>query len=198
LRPLRGRYNFLGKIFTLREGSIDFTGADRIDPVLDLSAERAVTDLTAIVRVTGTARRPEIQLDSNPEVPQDEVLSRILFNKSTGRLSALEAVQLGQAAATMTGATTTGGIIDLGRQLLNLDVLDFKSTEAPADGATASGTSVEAGKYVTDDIYIGVESGAAGATGATVEIEVTPRVRIEADVGQKEKESIGLKWKRDY
>jgi len=198
LRPLRGRYDFLGKIFTLRDGSIDFAGAEQIDPVLDLSAERAITDMTAIVEVTGTARRPAVKLRSVPEVPQDEVLSRVLFNKSTGRLSATEAVQLAQAAAAMTGATTGGGVMDLGRRMLNLDVLEVKQAEEKADGTKGGETSIEAGKYLTDDVYIGVESGAAGATGATVEIEVTPRLRIEGDVGQKEKESIGLKWKRDY
>ncbi|MDH3229502.1 MAG: translocation/assembly module TamB domain-containing protein [Alphaproteobacteria bacterium] len=200
LQPLRGRYDFLGKIFTLRQGGIDFVGGEDIDPALDLSAERRVTDLTAIIRVTGTARSPVVKLESIPELPQDEVLSRILFDKSTGRLSAMEAVQLGQAAATMTGATEGGGIVDFSRKMLSLDVLEFKSTETTTDGTGtgAAQTSVEAGKYITDKVYIGVEGGATGEAGATVEIEVTPRVRIEGDVGQKEKESIGVKWKWDY
>lgn len=197
LRPLRGRYDFVGKIFTLRQGSISFTGAEEVNPALNLSAERVATDLTAIIRVTGTARRPIIRLESIPEYPQDEVLSRVLFNKSTGRLSATEALQLGQAVATMTGATDGGGIMDFGRKMLRLDVLELKGAEDAPDG-TSGQAGVEAGKYVTDDVYIGIESGAAGETGATVEIEVTPRLKIEGDVGQKEKEKIGIKWKRDY
>jgi len=198
LHPLRGRYDFLGKIFTLRQGGINFVGAEDIDPELDLSAERRVTDLTAIIHVTGTARIPVVKLESIPELPQDEVLSRILFDKSTGRLSAMEAVQLGQAVATMTGVTEGGGILDVSRKMLSLDVLEVKSTEATTDGAGAGPTTVEAGKYITDEVYIGVEGGATGAAGATVEIEVTPRVRIEGGVGQKEKESVGIKWKWDY
>ncbi len=198
LRPLRGRYDFIGKIFTLGDGSISFAGAEEVNPTLDLSAERRTENLTAIIRVKGTARRPIVKLESIPELPQDEVLSRVLFNKSTGRLSAMEAVQLGQAVAVMTGASDGGGIVDFGRKLLRLDVLEFKRQEEAPDGAEAGQTSVEVGKYVTDDVYIGIESGTAGETGATVEIEVTPRLRIEGDVGQKEKEKIGIKWKRDY
>ncbi|UCH74167.1 MAG: translocation/assembly module TamB domain-containing protein [Rhodospirillales bacterium] len=198
LEPLRGRYNFLGKIFALRKGRIDFTGAEETDPTLDLSAERSTADITAIVRVTGTARQPIISLESIPELPQDEVLSRVLFNKSTGRLSALEAVQMAQALAAMTGVTEGGGIMDFGRNLLGLDVLEVKSTPESTEGAGDAQTSIEAGRYITEDVYFGIESGTAGEIGGTVEIEIAPRVTIEGDVGQKQKESIGIKWKRDY
>ncbi|MBE9554540.1 MAG: translocation/assembly module TamB domain-containing protein, partial [Proteobacteria bacterium] len=56
----------------------------------------------------------------------------------------------------------------------------------------------EAGKYLSDQVYVGVEGSAAGETGVTVEIEITPRLKLESDVGQKDKSQIGLKWKRDY
>jgi translocation and assembly module TamB len=192
LRPLRGRYDFAGKIFTLRQGSIAFAGKDEIDPMLDLSAERRATDLTAIIHVTGTAKRPEVALESIPEYPQDEVLSRVLFNKSTGRLSAGEALQLAQAVGALTGASAGGGIMDFARGMLNLDVLRFQGESEEGDGGA------EAGKYLSDRVYIGVEGGASGETGVTVEVEITPRLKLESDVGQKDKSQIGLKWKRDY
>jgi len=192
LRPLRGRYDFAGNIFTLRQGSIAFAGKEEIDPMLDLSAERAATDLTAVIRVTGTAKKPVVAMESVPNYPQDEVLARVMFNKSTGRLTAGEALQLAQAVGTLTGATDGGGIMDFARGMLNLDVLRFEGkTEDSAGGA-------EAGKYLSDDIYVGVEGSAAGETGVTVEIEITPRLKLESDVGRKDKGQVGLKWKRDY
>lgn len=192
LRPLRGRYDFAGKIFTLRQGSIAFAGRDEIDPMLDLSAERRATDLTAIIHVTGTAKRPEVSLESIPEYPQDEVLSRVLFNKSTGRLSAGEALQLAQAVGTLTGASDGGGIMDFARGMLRLDVLRFAEQTEDSEGGA------EAGKYLSDRVYLGVEGTATGETGVTVEIEITPRLKLEGDVGTGDKNQTGLKWKRDY
>ncbi len=192
LYPLRGRYDFAGKIFNLRKGSIAFAGSDDIDPILDLSAEREATDLTAIIRVTGTARKPVVSLESIPEYPQDEVLARVLFNKSTGRLSAAEALQLAQAVGMLTGVSDGGGIMDFARGMLNLDVLRFQGGDEQGDGGA------EAGKYLSDRVYVGVEGTATGETGVTVEIEITPRLKLESDVGQQDKGQVGLKWKRDY
>jgi translocation and assembly module TamB len=162
LRPLRGRYDFAGKIFSLREGSIQFVGEKEIDPVLDLSAELKTSDLTAIIRVTGTARRPEVAMVSIPDLPQDEILSRVLFNKSTGRLSAAEALRLSQAVATLSGGG--GGITDFARRMLSLDVLQFGGGDAEEEG------SAQAGKYLSDKVYLGVKAGTtAGSSTATVE-----------------------------
>jgi autotransporter translocation and assembly factor TamB len=191
LRPLRGRYDFAGKIFELRDGSIQFIGEKEIDPVLDLSAELKTSDLTAIIRVTGTARRPEIEMVSIPDLPQDEILSRVLFNKSTGRLSAAEALRLSQAVATLSGGG--GGITDFARRMLSLDVLQFSGGDDEEEG------SAQAGKYLSDKVYLGVKAGTtAGSSTATVEIEVTPKIKVEGTVGSSEKSEIGIKWKRDY
>lgn len=192
LRPLRGRYDFAGKTFTLQQGSIGFTGAREINPLLDLSAARKAGDLTAIIRVTGTARRPQIRMESIPALPQDEILSRILFNKSTGRLTATEALRLSQAVATLSGTGGGGGFMDFARGLLNLDVLRFGGDGGGDDTA-------QAGKYLTDKVFVGVEAGgSAGSSGATVEVEVTPNLKLEGDVSGGEKSEIGIKWKRDY
>ncbi|MEN8195440.1 MAG: translocation/assembly module TamB domain-containing protein, partial [Pseudomonadota bacterium] len=192
LHPVRGRYDFAGKIFNLKKSSIAFLGQDEIDPTLDIAAEREATDLTAIIHVTGTAKKPSVALESIPEHPQDEILARVLFDKSTGRLSATEALQLAQAVGTLTGAGGGGGIMDFARGMLNLDVLRFEG------GSQDGETGAEAGKYISDNIYVGVEGNAAGDTGVTVEIEITPRLKLESDVGQNNKSQVGLKWKRDY
>jgi len=192
LHPIRGHYDFASNDFRLREGSITFAGKEEIDPLLDLSAEREATDLTAIIHVTGTAKKPIVTLESIPEFPQDEILARILFKKSTGRLTPLEAVQLAQAIGTLTGASSSGGVMDFARSMLNLDVLRFRGeSEEGAAGA-------EAGKYLNDRVYLGVEGDAKGDSGVTVEIEITPRLKLESDVGAKDKSQTGLKWKRDY
>lgn len=192
LHPLRGRYDFAGKVFKLSKGSIVFAGSEEINPSIDLTAERDATDLTAIIHVTGTAKHPKISLESTPPYPQDEILARVLFNKSTGRLSPTEAVQLAQAVGTLTGATGGGGIMDFARKMLDLDVLSF------GGGGTDGKSAAEAGKYINDRVYVGVQGDAAGDTGVTVDVEITPHLKLEGDAGSGQNSELGLKWKQDY
>ena len=46
--------------------------------------------------VTGPAVQPAFQISSNPSLPEDEILSRILFQKSSGSLSAFQALRIGE------------------------------------------------------------------------------------------------------
>ena len=65
------------------------------------SAEADVQGLNATVIVGGTGLRPEITFASVPQLPQDELLSRILFGTSITNLSAPEALQLACAVAAL-------------------------------------------------------------------------------------------------
>jgi translocation and assembly module TamB len=77
-----GSYDFAGKRFDFdQRGSIKL-GSTPEDIRLDLSATLQEPTLTAVVRVNGTAAKPEIKLSSTPVLPQDEVLSEVLFGSS--------------------------------------------------------------------------------------------------------------------
>ena len=56
---------------------------------------------TRNVLVQGTGLKPEITFASTPPLPQDELLSRILFGTSITNLSAPEALQLASAVAAL-------------------------------------------------------------------------------------------------
>ena len=79
LQPVRGHFSLLGKRFELESGDIRFTGSDNVDPLLDLTAERKTTSLTALVRVTGSASQPKITLTSRPPLPESGIASQVLF-----------------------------------------------------------------------------------------------------------------------
>ncbi|WP_296168330.1 translocation/assembly module TamB domain-containing protein, partial [uncultured Brevundimonas sp.] len=93
-RVVRGDYDFAGKRFIFDpRGTVSLsTNPEQIR--LNLSATREDPAITATIRVTGTAARPEISLTSNPALPQDEILSQVLFGRSASQLSGFEAAQL--------------------------------------------------------------------------------------------------------
>lgn len=194
LSPVRGNFTFAGKNFALQNGKVTIAGGDEIDPELDLSAVYEANDFKAIVSITGTASSPEIGLSSEPELPQDEILAQVLFGKSTGQLSPVEALQLAEAVASISGKLGSGeGILGLVRKTIGVDVLTAGTNEASGE------VEVRAGKYVTDDVFVGVSQGTdPTSTKVTVEVEVTPNISVESDVGQDASGRVGVFWKFDY
>ncbi len=131
LEQIRGSVDFLGKTFTLTRGRIIFDGSDKLDPVLDIVAEASTADITAQVNIGGFASAPTITLTSTPVVPQDEILSRVLFGKGVGQITPGEGLQLAAAAATLAGGGP--GVLDRLRGGLGLDWFKLGSG---ASGAT--------------------------------------------------------------
>jgi autotransporter translocation and assembly factor TamB len=126
-------------------------------------------------------------------MPSDEILARLLFGRSVSEVGPLQAAQLAHAVSVLAGG---GGPDFLGhsRQLLGADQLEVRFEEGNIDEATIS-----AGKYLTDRIYLEVEKGMHFESGKTsVEVEVTPRITIESEVGEDSEGGIGIQWKRDY
>ncbi len=144
-RVVRGSYDFSGKRFDFNEfGTIRLAAKPELIR-LDLTAERNENGLDARVRVTGAASNPQIALTSIPVLPQDEILSRVLFGVSASQLSPFEAAQL---ASAVTALATGGGLDVLGslRQFAGLDRL--------ALGGGPSGATISGGKYLTNDVYL--------------------------------------------
>jgi translocation and assembly module TamB len=126
LEVIRGTYDLLGKSANLTRGTITFVGGAHIDPTIDIEARVTSTDVVAIVQISGTATQPKIALSSQPELPQDEILSRVLFGTSISQISAAQGLEIAQAAASL--AMGGGpGVLDRIRQGLGLDRLSFGS-----------------------------------------------------------------------
>jgi translocation and assembly module TamB len=188
-----GALDIVGKRLEFKEGQLSFEGGEQIDPYLDLTAETRATDITVTAKVEGPARMPRITLSSVPDMPEDEILARLLFGKSAGALSAFELLQLAQATADLAGVNTGPGILDKIRKSTGLDRLSLQETDP------AAGPSLTAGRYVAPGVYVGVSQGAKSASSAaTVEIEVTPNVKVESEVGAggTGKAGVNLEW--DY
>jgi translocation and assembly module TamB len=197
LESVRGIMQFLGRRFRFEPSSITFAGGRTIDPELDIAAVHEATDLTVTATVSGPVSAVDIGLTSVPSVPEDEILSRTLFGKSTGELSALEAVQLAGAVAELTGSTGgAASALSRLRDSAGIDVLRFGSTETE-EGEQA--TTLEAGKYLADGLYVGVETSTAEESGAvSVEFDITRRLRLKTDLEQAGGQNIGVEYKRDY
>ncbi|MEW6089304.1 MAG: translocation/assembly module TamB domain-containing protein [Pseudomonadota bacterium] len=189
----RGTLDFAGKTFTLSRGRVIFAGERPIDPLLDLALDYARSDFSATVSLSGRGSSPSIDLSSSPALPRDEIISRILFGKGVGELTAFEAAQLANTVAELSGGGIGGfGVLSEIQDMLGLDVLRV-------DQGTSGATTVSAGKYLREGFYVGVEQGAlASDSNIKVEIDVTRNISVETKIGNDTSSDIGVNWKWDY
>jgi translocation and assembly module TamB len=183
----RGRLSIAGTRLDFTQGRIVFTG--NLTPTLDFVAQTRAEDVTAIVAVEGPARHPNFTFSSQPELPQDEVLSRLLFAKATGGLSPIQMLQLAQVAAQFSGG---GGndVFERVRKSLGVDSLDVS---VGRDGNPTVGVS----RAINRRISIGVKTGTEPRdSGASVDVDVTHNLRLkgEADANGGTAVGIGMEW----
>jgi translocation and assembly module TamB len=194
LSLVRGRFAFFNKRFTLTEGKVTFPGTDPPAPILDVTAQANVDDLLVTLKLAGTASDLEVFLESDPPLPSDEILARILFGRSLAHITPIQALQLAQAVRTLSGAGGATDFLGSTRKLLSLDELEVAQEEGEEGG-----TSIGVGKYVREDVFLKVEKTLGSDTGKVlVEVELTPSLSVESDVGLDARTGVGLKWRHDY
>ncbi|MEM7506060.1 MAG: translocation/assembly module TamB domain-containing protein [Pseudomonadota bacterium] len=187
---VRGRLDLIGKGFDLARGKITFDGGPEIDPRLDIMFERETADLTGRIIVDGRASDPKLSFSSSPSLPEDEVLPRTIFGKSSQALTGSQAIQLALGLATLLDGG--GGTLDQVRGAVGLDQLRVEQDE---DG----NASVAAGKEVSEGVFIGAkQSLGSGESSVIVEVDVFEGISVDAEVGQQSGPTIGLRWKKDF
>lgn len=190
---VRGGYEFAGKRFALTRGRITFHGESPPDPRIDIGAEAIESGVTARVTVTGTSLRPEIRFSSTPALPEEELLSRLLFGTSINKISAPEALQLGAALASLRGG---GGLdpINKLRRSIGLDRLRIVS----ADAASGRSTGLAAGKYLGRRFYVEIVTDGRGYSATQLEFRLTGWLTLLASVSSIGRESMNIKVSKDY
>ena len=193
-RLIRGDVEFAGRKFDLNRGIIRFGGEVPANPALDIEANANTTGLSATIRVTGNALKPEISFASIPALPQDELLSRLLFGTSITNLSAPEALQLASAVAALKNGG--GGLdpINAIRRSAGLDRLRI----LPADPQTGQGSSIAAGKYVTRRLYAEIVTDGQGYSATRVEFQVTRWLSILSSISTLGRQSVNVRVSKDY
>lgn len=185
----RGRFDFLSKRFEFRESTVNLR-ENVLQSRLALEAVRQTSELSAVAAITGTLERPEIKLTSEPNLPEDEVLSRILFGRSPTQLSAIETARLAAAISQLSG----GSGFDLFGTLedaIGLDTLEIGQTDTGQ-------TQLTTGKYLSDDVYLEVRTAAEGTPGVAVEWQVRDNISLEAETLPNERQRLSVQWKKDF
>ena len=196
MRLRRGTMDFSGRRFDIARGVITFDRLSPNNPLLDIRAEFETSEgVTATIDITGRAKEPNIELNSTPNLPDEDIMALVLFGKPADELTAFESLQTAQALASLGGIGPFGGTGVTGsiRRATGLDMLNFDID--PENG----GGSLTVGKYVADGLFVSATQDAQGKGGAViVEYEITDNISVETEVRQDGDQTVSANWKKDF
>ncbi|MDD0975820.1 translocation/assembly module TamB [Pseudomonas sp. TNT2022 ID681] len=183
-----GRYRAYGQRLTIRRARLLFAGP--IDqPYLDIEAIRVTDDVTAGIRLSGSAEQPTTQVFSEPAMSQEQALSYLVLGRplsTTGEdnnMLAQAALGLGLAGS----AGVTSGLAS------SLGIEDFQ-LDTQGSGNT---TSVVASGNLTERLSLRYGVGVfEPASTIALRYKLSKKVYVEAASGIAS--SLDIFYKRDF
>lgn len=176
-----GRYKAYGQNLTIEQGSLLFNGPPE-NPNLNVRATRLSKDrtVTAILDIKGRLQQPQVQVSSNPELPEEEALSYLVTGRGLAEEGAGTAAILHQAAA-VKGLEKSQEILDRYTGGLGIDEVRLKEGDAPEE------TALLLGKYLSPDLYISYAVGLFDNSGTFItRYRLSEKLHLEAQSGEQQ------------
>ncbi len=197
----KGKLSFFGKPLKISEAKITFDRDHRNNPNVWLVGIRYVEDVTVHLQVSGYSPSPKITFSSDPALPEDEVLARLLFGKELSKISAGQSAQLASVAASLNDKKGINFLENL-RSSFGFDTFEIKENEMKASatesGQTASQVLSIGKEFENMRIFIDQSIGSVGSK-ATVSTALVKNVYLDLEVGEKSAGSAaGLSWVYRY
>lgn len=201
----RGWYLFRGRRIVLQSAFASFSGETPIDPYLTVSATYQAPEHVVMVRVEGTATRPELELSSDPPLDQGDVLALLLFGRTTSQLTGGQGTELRQEAI---GILASYVAPELEQSLMDTFGLASLTFQLPT--GTSYG-SVGVGRYLGDDIFVSIGQTFGGPQGGTsrqlgglvgssltIQYYLTPSVTLQTSSSTEGESALDAVWHRRY
>lgn len=185
---IRGRLSILGKRFVLDQGLVQLQGS--LVPYIEFSALADTESGTTTILISGPATQPEIHFSSTSGLPEEEVLSELIFGNRLDNLSAFQLAQLANAIATLSGRGGDGLVGKL-RRNARLDDLDIVADDQ-------GNAAIKAGKYLSDKIYSEATIGQDGTSKIELNLELGPDLNLKGALGSDGQSGLGVFYTRDY
>jgi autotransporter translocation and assembly factor TamB len=201
----RGWYLFRGRRIILQEAYVSFSGETPIDPYLTVVANYQAPEHVVTIRIEGTARIPELELSSVPPLDQSDILSVLLFGKTTQQLTGGQGTELRQEAL---GLLASYVAPELEKSLMDTFGLASLTFQLPT--GTSYG-SVGVGRYFGDDIFVSIGQTFGGPQGGTtrqlqglvgssltVQYYLTPNVTLQTSSSTEGESALDAIWHMRY
>jgi translocation and assembly module TamB len=163
LSAVRGTYTlkigFVARDFTVERGTVRYFGTPDLNAELDIEAKHVVEDLDnrgvevpVIAKITGTLLQPKISLESDqfPPLSETEVVSYLMFGRSSFAVNSGGSANQGQSTALAAGLSYMSSALssEIQRTLISdlgvpIDYLDIRPGTLSSGPATATGGALQ-------------------------------------------------------
>lgn len=177
LRIEDGEYTAYGQQLAIETGRLIYNSVPINDPALDIRAVRHVQGVLAGLNIRGTLRRPQLNLFSDPAMPQTQQLAYLILGRPLNEASNAEQQRLGSAAATLglAGSALLAGAV--GRRFGIEDV----AIESTGPGNQAA---LVLGSYLSPRLYLSYGIGLFDAVNTLrLRYELSSKWLLEAESG---------------
>ena len=186
----RGSLKLLSRRIEFERGRLDFRGD--LDPRINFVAVSRSTDATIRLIISGRASQPNIEVTSSPELPQEEALARLVFDRNLVQLAPLQIAQLASSIAVLSGSGGNNSLLGGLQSALGVDWLEITET---ASGETAVGL----GKQISDKLSIGVEQTTKTNTSrVTIDLNLKRNFKLRGSAGSDGSTGAGIFFQKDY
>ncbi len=189
LRIIEGQYSAYGQKLAITEGRLIFAGPTD-NPGLDIRAVRKVEEITAGIHVSGTLKRPQSTLFSEPPMDEANTLSYLLLGRPLNKASSAEGDLMTKAISAL--GVKGGNLLAkrIGRKL-GLDELTLQGGESVEE------TTLVIGRYLSPKFYVSYGIGLFEASNVlSLRYTISPRLTLRAQSG--EENSLDLLYTREY
>jgi translocation and assembly module TamB len=150
LQTVRGSYAYQGRSFTIeRDGTLRFVG-DSLDPLLSITANRAVSGVLIRAALRGQATAPELELTSTPALDESDILSLLLFNQPVNELAFAQRNELALQAATLASGFVVSPAVSAVGEKLGLDFLELE----PVGALGSTSFRLSAGRQIWKGLFV--------------------------------------------
>lgn len=189
LRIVEGKYQAYGQKLDIAEGRLIFAGPTD-NPGLDIRAVRKVEEITAGIHVSGTLKRPQSTLFSEPAMDEANTLSYLLLGRPINQASSEEGDLMTKAIAAL--GVRGGNLLAkrIGRTL-GLDEVRIQAEDSIEEA------TLVIGRYLSPRFYVSYGIGLFEA-GNTLLLRYTINRTLTLRAESGEENAIDLLYTREY
>ena len=197
LEAVQGWFALMGRNFELDSGRCDFDGVNAFNPSLNIQMRTKVKSTTIFVSITGDVEEPELELRSEPEMSEGDIMGMLVFGQSADALGSGEGDFLAAQVTALAQSYSGAALQEVLGDRFGVDTVRFKSFAE--DGDSSGGTALEVGKYISPSVLLQYEIDlhTGESRGVTMEYRINDRLKLDSHVWH-ERSGVEFNWSRDY
>lgn len=204
VRVVDGTLNAMNRLFTVERGEFTLEGRIPVDPTVDLVMAADIDGTTVRILVTGTALQPKIELRSDPEMIQADIMAFVLFGRpfneldtdQTGSLSG-EQTPAQQLRRNLEGLALVFGAAGVQNRVSGSIGVD----QVQIGSDTAGGSTLVLGKFINPRLLLKYHQSLerSGSYFMTLEYTLSRLFKLVSTYGQSEEATgLELRWQQRY